>query len=50
MQRSLIDVTKMNRDEIDWLNAYHARCRATLTPLINDANVVEWLRRSTEPL
>jgi hypothetical protein len=40
----------MNRDEIVWLNNYHARVRSILTPLINDAAVVEWLRRATEPL
>ena len=33
-------------EEIDWLNAYHARVRKTLTPLV-DAATKKWLREAT---
>jgi Xaa-Pro aminopeptidase len=35
--------------EIDWLNAYHADVRETLTPLCDPATA-EWLREATRPL
>ena len=38
----LIDMTLMNRDEIEWLNAYHRRVHAELSPLL-DADAKAWL-------
>ena len=35
--------------ERDWLNAYHARVRDTLTPHL-DADAAAWLARATEPV
>ena len=46
---SLIDVTVLNADEREWLNAYHARVRDTVSPLV-DAATAEWVSRATEPL
>ncbi|MDB6181889.1 aminopeptidase P family protein [Paracoccus fistulariae] len=44
-----IDKNAMSRDEIDWLNSYHARLREELLPLI-DAESQDWLHRATAPL
>ena len=49
IDRALIDAELLSEDERDWLNAYHARVRETLSPLVNDA-VREWLERATEAL
>jgi Xaa-Pro aminopeptidase len=37
------------REEIDWLNAYHAKVRKTLSPLV-DAKTRKWLREATKAL
>lgn len=34
LQRNLIDVSLLSAPEIDWLNAYHARVRESLEPLL----------------
>ncbi len=44
-----IDRTLMRRDEIDWLNAYHATVRERLAPRVSAA-ALEWLQRRTEPI
>ena len=49
IDRALIDAELLSEDERDWLNAYHARVRKTLSPLVND-EVREWLERATEAL
>lgn len=49
IDRALIDAELLSQDERDWLNAYHARVRETLSPLVND-EVREWLERATEAL
>ncbi len=46
---SLIDETALQAAEIEWLNAYHARVREVIGPLV-DASAAVWLRRSTEPI
>ncbi|MBC7282939.1 aminopeptidase P family protein [Hoeflea sp.] len=33
--------------ELDWLNAYHARVRAELTPLLSDDPALAWLEAAT---
>ena len=35
--------------ERDWLDAYHARVRTTLTPLL-DAESAAWLASATQPV
>jgi len=45
----LIDVAMLNADEIAWLNAYHARVRDTLAPLV-DVGTRAWLITATVPL
>ena len=39
----------MTDEEIAWLDAYHARVRDTLAPLV-DAQTREWLIAATAPL
>ena len=40
----------MTADEIAWVNDYHARVRATLTPLLANDAEREWLAAATRPL
>ncbi|MCC2112464.1 MAG: M24 family metallopeptidase C-terminal domain-containing protein, partial [Hyphomicrobiales bacterium] len=45
----LVDTALMSADEIAWLNAYHARVRTTLAPLV-EGSVGDWLAEATHPL
>jgi len=49
IDRRLIAPTAMTADEIAWLDGYHARVRAELSPLV-DADTDAWLARATAPL
>ena len=49
IDRRLIDVTMLTRDELKWLNAYHARVRGTIGPLV-DAETAAWLDQATRPV
>ncbi len=49
IDRHLIEPSLLARDEIAWLDAYHARVRAELKPLLDDASA-RWLERATAPL
>ena len=49
-QRSLIEVEMLSEEEIQWLNSYHARVFDAVSPLINDAAILEWLKNSCAPL
>ncbi len=49
IDRSLIEVRLLDADEIAWLNAYHARVRKALSPLVEPA-LRAWLRRATRPI
>ncbi len=42
----VVDTALLDAREIDWLNAYHARVRETLTPLV-DAATAAWLKDAT---
>src|ERR1700760_1302356 len=42
LARRLIDVAMLSRDELDWLNAYHARVRAEVRPALDEATQT-WL-------
>ena len=44
---SLIDGTLLNAEEREWLNAYHARVREVIGPLV-DSSATAWLERATE--
>jgi Xaa-Pro aminopeptidase len=49
IDRNLIEPSLLDGDEIAWLDAYHARVRETLTPLV-DPDTAHWLARVTEPI
>jgi Xaa-Pro aminopeptidase len=49
IDRRLIDPELLTRDEIRWLDDYHARVAATLDPLL-DADTRTWLAAATLPL
>jgi Xaa-Pro aminopeptidase len=43
---ALVDTALMTPPETEWLNAYHARVRETLTPLVDEATAA-WLEGAT---
>jgi Xaa-Pro aminopeptidase len=49
IDRRLIAPAQMTADEIAWLDAYHARVCAELSPLL-DADTQAWLARATAPI
>jgi Xaa-Pro aminopeptidase len=49
IDRSLIEPALLDDDEIEWLDAYHARVCETLTPLV-DTETAAWLAAATAPL
>ena len=49
IDRALVDETMLTTEERDWLNAYHARVRKELTPLV-DREIAIWLADVTKPV
>jgi Xaa-Pro aminopeptidase len=49
IDRNLIVPALLDDDEIAWLDAYHARVREVLTPLV-DADTGAWLAAATAPI
>ena len=49
IDRALIDRDLLDAEEIAWLDAYHARVRETIAPLV-DAETVRWLAAVTAPI
>ncbi|MBB4261135.1 MULTISPECIES: aminopeptidase P family protein [unclassified Bradyrhizobium] len=49
IDRRLIDVAMLSRDELGWLNAYHARVRAEVRPALDEATQT-WLDQATAEL
>jgi Xaa-Pro aminopeptidase len=49
IDRRLIDPTLMTEAEIGWLDAYHARVAAILSPQLAGVDA-QWLERATRPL
>jgi Xaa-Pro aminopeptidase len=53
IQLDLINRNLLDKDELEWLNNYHAKCFELVGPLLQAANkneVYEWLREQTRPL
>ncbi|KAI6700179.1 hypothetical protein NL676_014503 [Syzygium grande] len=48
-QSKLIDLSLLMPEEIDWLNTYHSKCRETLAPYLDDAEMA-WLKKATKPV
>ncbi|MCK1492697.1 aminopeptidase P family protein [Bradyrhizobium sp. 180] len=49
IDRRLIDVAMLAKDELDWLNAYHGRVRAEVRPGLDEATKT-WLDQATAEL
>ena len=49
IDRSLIETSLLDDEEIAWLDGYHARVRAALTPLV-DRETAHWLTTATAPI
>jgi Xaa-Pro aminopeptidase len=49
IDRALVEPALMTREEIAWLDAYHARVRREIGPLV-DAETKAWLETATAPL
>jgi Xaa-Pro aminopeptidase len=49
IDRALVDTGLLDADEVAWLDAYHARVKAELTPLV-DQDTAAWLADATQPL
>lgn len=49
IDRNLVDLSLISPAEIAWLDAYHARVRESLTPLL-DTETAAWLAAATAPL
>ena len=47
--RAVIEPALLTEPERNWLDAYHARVRETLTPLL-DPPTAAWLARATRPI
>jgi Xaa-Pro aminopeptidase len=47
--RRLIDPSLLTRDELSWLNAYHAEVRRRIGPLLKGRDKA-WLRQATAPI
>jgi len=46
---NLVEASLLAPEEVDWLNAYHARVRNTLSPLV-DVETRSWLKKATRRL
>ncbi|NVP56438.1 aminopeptidase P family protein [Mycoplana rhizolycopersici] len=49
IDKRLVVTELLTREELHWLDAYHALTREALLPLIEDAGVREWLVFATSP-
>jgi Xaa-Pro aminopeptidase len=47
--RRLVRSELLTADELDWLNAYHARVLAETGPLVDD-ETLKWLEAATAPI
>jgi Xaa-Pro aminopeptidase len=50
IDRALIDPALLDRDEREWIDAYHARIRAEIMPQLTEQAERDWLARATAPL
>ena len=49
IDRALVDPALLSAEERAWLDAYHARVRESLTPLL-DKETAAWLKDATQPV
>jgi Xaa-Pro aminopeptidase len=47
IQKNLIDVSLMTKNELDWLDAYHEEVFVKVSPLLEEGSAaMEWLKKS----
>ena len=49
IDRRMIDIAALSREEILWLDAYHAQVQNALSPHLDEATRA-WLDHATQPL
>lgn len=49
IDKRCLEPSLLTRDEVEWLDAYHAEVRERLGPLL-DGDALEWLKARTEPV
>jgi Xaa-Pro aminopeptidase len=49
IDRNLVEPSLLTKDEVAWLDGYHARVRAALTPSLDPATA-QWLAGATRPI
>ncbi|HSR56297.1 MAG TPA: M24 family metallopeptidase C-terminal domain-containing protein, partial [Alphaproteobacteria bacterium] len=49
IDRRLIDPRLLSDKEREWLNAYHARVRKVLSPIV-DSGTKAWLKKASRPI
>ncbi|KAH7438324.1 hypothetical protein KP509_04G010100, partial [Ceratopteris richardii] len=49
IQKNLIDITLLSKEETDWLNTYHHEVWQKISPLV-EADALEWLKKNTEAI
>ncbi len=49
IDRTLVEPSLLDDDEIAWLDAYHAGSATILTPLV-DPDTAHWLAEATQPI
>lgn len=47
-QRTLIDLTFLTPEEINWVNLYRSRCGEVLVPSMDDAQMVGWNKQQNQ--
>jgi Xaa-Pro aminopeptidase len=47
---ALVEPKLLDADETAWLNAYHARVRKEILPLVKEPAAARWLRRATQAI
>ncbi len=50
IDRNLISLELLTKNEIDWINDYHSTVYNEVSPLITDRDTLEWLSLQCEPL
>jgi Xaa-Pro aminopeptidase len=50
IDRRLVLPDLLTREELNWLNAYHAEVEFKLAPLIDDEKIKAWLKQATAPI
>lgn len=50
IDRRLVLPDLLTREELNWLNAYHAEVEFKLSPLIEDEKIRAWLKQATAPI